>query len=65
MSTELFEEALDNLSASLSESVRLSQLSDLDLIRECFRDDLADDERVLELMRRVKPDWLDEVATEI
>ena len=43
------------------EAHRLTKLSDMDLIRECMKDEVSDSPLVQELMNRVKPNWLDEL----
>jgi hypothetical protein len=41
----------------VKEVIRLSNLSNEQLIVECIQSGLADDPRVSELMQRVLPDW--------
>lgn len=48
------------LIAMIDERQRLEKLSDFELIRETLNHDVADDERVLAMMRRLYPNWQDE-----
>jgi len=54
-------QAVKNLSAHLAETIRLRELSDLDLIRECMKTEAADEPVVLVLMDRLRPGWLEEL----
>jgi hypothetical protein len=54
------EQLLRSLSADMVERSRLKTLSDFELIRETLKDDVADDNRVLEMMDRIYPQWADE-----
>lgn len=46
--------------ALIEEKQRLEKLSDLELIAETISHEVADDERVLQLMQRLYPDWQNE-----
>jgi hypothetical protein len=61
MSTPLTNDAATNLLEHIEESMRLKELSDLDLIRECMKSDVSDDPLVLALMDRLRPGWLEEL----
>lgn len=61
MSTTFSDDAKENILAHIQEMDRLKKLSDLDLIRECMKNDAADEPVVEELMNRVRPGWLDEL----
>jgi hypothetical protein len=61
MSTQYDSEAEINLLAHIEESIRLEKLSDLDLIRECMKSEVSDEPVVIELMNRVRPNWLGEL----
>jgi hypothetical protein len=61
MSSPLTNEAAKYLLEHMKESVRLRQLSDLDLIRECMKSEVSDDPLVEELMNRLIPNWLDQL----
>lgn len=60
MSTQLTNKQAEALIAMIEEKQRLEKLSDFELIRETLNHDVADDERVLEMMRRIYPKWEDE-----
>jgi hypothetical protein len=61
MSIQLSNDAATNLLEHIEESMRLKELSDLDLIRECMKSEVSDDPLVLALMDRVRPGWLEEL----
>ena len=55
-------ETLDHILASINEGIRVKKLSNAELFREVMNcEKIGDDLRVLELMNRINPDWLDEV----
>lgn len=60
MGTQLTDKQAEALIAMIDEKHRLENLSDFELIREVLKDEVADDERVLEMMRRIYPKWEDE-----
>lgn len=51
---------MNSLLADMHDRKRLEALSDFELIRETINHNVADDNRVLELMARVYPKWEDE-----
>lgn len=51
---------LQNLLEDMEDRARLESLTDFELIRETIKSDVADDNRVLELMARIYPRWFDE-----
>lgn len=53
----LTDQEAEALAAMVANRERLETLSDVALIREVLQSDVADDERVMELMRRVYPEW--------
>jgi hypothetical protein len=62
MSDPIDPKVADNILCELREKQRLSNLSDLDLIRECLTSDAFDYTIVEELCDRLKPNWLEEVG---
>jgi hypothetical protein len=54
-------DGIQNLLEHVEESMRLKELSDIDLIRECMQSEVSDDPLVLALMDRLRPNWLEEL----
>ena len=59
-SSNLLDKNTKKLWESLLKSIRLSKLSNKDLVMECLHSEVSDYDIVMEMMDRLYPNWVDE-----